>query len=153
MFRERATFRRAMTAYEDKFTLCDTMSADWRKQYTYSTTTLNSETLMRCETTTEIVCKIHNKFDSVPGLIKASPEACKLSSCCVYGNADSGLTHTPNVPMSMAGTLVMGPPPWASCQIRKIVGCACAGNTGNVSPRHRGLAVPTCTCRDACRDR
>ena len=23
--------------------------------------------------------------------------------------------------------------PWASCQIRKIVGCACAGNAGNVS--------------------
>ena len=23
--------------------------------------------------------------------------------------------------------------PWASCQIRKIAGCACAGNTGNVS--------------------
>ena len=26
---------------------------------------------------------------------------------------------------------------WASCQIRKMVGCACAGNTGNVFPRHR----------------
>ena len=24
--------------------------------------------------------------------------------------------------------------PWASCQIRKIAGCACAGNTGNVFP-------------------
>ena len=24
--------------------------------------------------------------------------------------------------------------PWASCQIRKIAGCACAGNAGNVSP-------------------
>ena len=24
---------------------------------------------------------------------------------------------------------------WASCQIRKIVGCACAGNAGNVSPQ------------------
>ena len=43
---------------------------------------------------------------------------------------------------------------WASCQIRKIAGCACAGNAGN------GLAIPTCitarawrTCRDACRDR
>ena len=27
--------------------------------------------------------------------------------------------------------------PWASCQIRKIAGCACAGNAGNVFPRHR----------------
>ena len=26
---------------------------------------------------------------------------------------------------------------WASCQIRKIAGCACAGNAGNVFPRHR----------------
>ena len=49
---------------------------------------------------------------------------------------------------------------WASCQIRKIAGCACAGNAGNVFPHYRGLAIPTCitarasrTCRDACRDR
>ena len=27
--------------------------------------------------------------------------------------------------------------PWASCQIRKIVGCACAGNVGNAFPHHR----------------
>ena len=26
---------------------------------------------------------------------------------------------------------------WASCQIRKIAGCACAGNAGNVFPTHR----------------
>ena len=26
---------------------------------------------------------------------------------------------------------------WASCQIRKIAGCACAGNAGNVFPRRR----------------
>ena len=50
--------------------------------------------------------------------------------------------------------------PWASYQIRKISGCACAGNASNVFPGHRGLAIPTCTtsrawhtCRDACRDR
>ena len=49
---------------------------------------------------------------------------------------------------------------WASYQIRKIAGCACAGNAGNVYPNHRGLAIPTCitarasrTCRDAWRDR
>ena len=51
---------------------------------------------------------------------------------------------------------------WASYQIRKIAGCACAGN---VSPAivfkgNRQLAIPACitarashTCRDACRDR
>ena len=50
--------------------------------------------------------------------------------------------------------------PWASYQIRKIAGCACARNAGNVFPAHRGLAIATCitarawrTCRDACRDR
>ena len=54
---------------------------------------------------------------------------------------------------------------WASYQIRKIAGCACAGNAGNVFPatdfkENRWLAIPTCitarasrTCRDACRDR
>ena len=26
---------------------------------------------------------------------------------------------------------------WASCQIRKLAGCACAGNAGNVFPRRR----------------
>ena len=53
---------------------------------------------------------------------------------------------------------------WASYQIRKIAGCACAGNAGNVFPRRRfqrkqlvsdpGMHHGTCvTCRDACRDR
>ena len=31
----------------------------------------------------------------------------------------------------------MSTPTWASYQIRKIAGCACAGNAGNVSPRRR----------------
>ena len=31
---------------------------------------------------------------------------------------------------------------WASYQIRKIAGCACAGNAGNVSPRRRLLRKP-----------
>ena len=54
---------------------------------------------------------------------------------------------------------------WASCQIRKSVGCACAENAENVFPAtdfkgNHKLAIPTCitarasrTCRDACRDR
>ena len=53
---------------------------------------------------------------------------------------------------------------WAFYQIRKIAGCTCAGNTGNVFPvtdfkGNRQLATPaciaaraSCTCRDACRD-
>ena len=46
---------------------------------------------------------------------------------------------------------------WASCQIRRFAGCACAGNAGKVFP---AAAIPTyitarawCTCRDACRGR
>ena len=33
-------------------------------------------------------------------------------------------------------------PPWASYQIRKIAGCACAGNAGNVFPRRRFQRKP-----------
>ena len=35
---------------------------------------------------------------------------------------------------------------WASCQIRKIAGCACSGNTGNVSPppTSKEIAIPAC---------
>ena len=55
--------------------------------------------------------------------------------------------------------------PWASCKIRKMAGCACAGNAGNVFPAtdfkgNRLLAIPACirarasrTCHDACRNR
>ena len=54
---------------------------------------------------------------------------------------------------------------WTSGQIRKIAGCACAGNTGNVFPitdfkGNRYLVIPACitasvsrTCHEACRDR
>ena len=69
------------------------------------------------------------------------------------------ITHScPNFHGGLAST------PWASYQIRKIAGCACAGNAGNVSPAaefkgKRELAIPACitarasrTCRDACRD-
>ena len=44
---------------------------------------------------------------------------------------------------------------WASCQISKIAGCACARNAGNVFPATDWLAIPRAwrTCRDACRDR
>ena len=48
---------------------------------------------------------------------------------------------------------------WASYQIYKIEGCACAGNAGNVFSHQCELAIPIyimarvwCTCRDACRD-
>ena len=50
-------------------------------------------------------------------------------------------------------------PLWASFQICKIAGCACAGNAGKVFPANGGLAIPTYitarvwrTHRDACRD-
>ena len=55
--------------------------------------------------------------------------------------------------------------PWTSYQIRKLAGCVCAGNAGNVFPAtdfkwNCGLAIPACitarawrTWRNACRDR
>ena len=53
------------------------------------------------------------------------------------------------------------PSTWVSYQIRKIAGCACAGNAGNVFLRRRPQRKPLVsdpgmhhgTCRDACRDR
>ena len=51
------------------------------------------------------------------------------------------------------------PWPWASCQIREIIGCACAANGGTFSPSP-WFSIPTYitarawrTCRSACRDR
>ena len=42
-----------------------------------------------------------------------------------------------SVPMHICITLPRWVNTWASYQIRKIAGCACAGNAGNVFPRHR----------------
>ena len=43
------------------------------------------------------------------------------------------------IPYAWLGTGTIAPVTvkWASFQIRKISGCACAGNAGNVFPRHR----------------
>ena len=38
--------------------------------------------------------------------------------------------------------MTTSPWPWASYQIRKIAGCACAGNAGNVFPRRRFQRKP-----------
>ena len=40
--------------------------------------------------------------------------------------------------------------PWAACQIRKIPGCACAGNAGNVPPRHRFQRKPLVSDHGTC---
>ena len=54
--------------------------------------------------------------------------------------------------------------PWASCQKRKLAGCACSGNAGNVCPAtdskgNRKLSILACitarawrTCRNPCRE-
>ena len=65
---------------------------------------------------------------------------------------------------TMTGVLAALMKQWASYQIRKIAGCACAGNAGNVFPRRRFQRKPLVSdpgmhhgtgvsCRDACRDR
>ena len=41
---------------------------------------------------------------------------------------------------------------WASYQIRKIAGCACAGNAGNVFPATAGQRFPTCITARAWRN-
>ena len=48
---------------------------------------------------------------------------------CRHSNVDCGVKNT-TVTMTWRW-------PWVSCQIRKIVGCACTGNTGSAFPRHR----------------
>ena len=59
------------------------------------------------------------------------------------------LRFVPNGPIDSMATLVQimawhqtGDKPWASYQIRKIAGCACAGNAGNVFPRRRFQRKP-----------
>ena len=70
-----------------------------------------------------------------------------------------------NVRAVSTGAMLKKDVAWASYQIRKIVGCACAGKAGNVFPandlkRNHVLAITACitarasrTCPDACRDR
>ena len=65
--------------------------------------------------------------------------------CCV-----ARLFHVPNNMQMSIGFVCV--PKWASYQICKIVGCACSGNAGNVSPPprvcdpdiHHGTCVPWC---------
>ena len=47
------------------------------------------------------------------------------------------LTITKIIKALLCWPLVSGIHQWASCQIRKIAGCACAGNAGNVFPTYR----------------
>ena len=73
------------------------------------------------------------------------------------------LKHKPDIKHEQHTT--HKPSQWASYQIHTIVGCACAGNSGNVFPAtdcngNHQLAIPTgitprasSTCLDACRDR
>ena len=58
--------------------------------------------------------------------------ACKVSSCIHTGL----ILHHGEIPPYVDRTATILDP-WASCQIRKTAGCACAGNAGNVFPHHR----------------
>ena len=51
-------------------------------------------------------------------------------------------THTKSSHSHKRETLSLGLMPWASYQIRKIAGCACARNAGNVFPRRRFQRKP-----------
>ena len=59
-------------------------------------------------------------------------------------------------PCDLAITCYIQVVEWASYQMRKIVGCACTGNAGNVFPAtdfkgNRKLAIPACITARACR--
>ena len=73
-----------------------------------------------------------------------------------YFHLESIGCNTSNISLSVFAVRpsILGPQ-WASYQIGKIAGCACAGNAGNVSPRRRFQRKPVVSDpgRDACRDR
>ena len=52
------------------------------------------------------------------------------------GIGDKYTTRSRQITFRFMDTLALSP--WASCQIRKIVGCACAGDAGNVFPANAG---------------
>ena len=111
----------------------------------------------------------------------SKPASCKISTTYTYSNLRPERTSTfiktstQNMVIGGHWTSDMSLPkrgmikavslPCASCQIRKIAGCTCALNDGNVfpAPDFKGnhyLAIPACitarassTCCDICRDR
>ena len=58
------------------------------------------------------------------------------------GNIMIRLARDVNLADYMVNVLADPQAPWASYQIRKIAGCACAGNAGNVFPRRRFQMKP-----------
>ena len=64
-----------------------------------------------------------------------------FSLICAWTNgwANNRWFETPSRPLWRHSNAVMA---WASYQIRKIAGCACAGNAGNIFPRRRFQRKP-----------
>ena len=73
-------------------------------------------------------CSVSSRWHGMA--LKCSQLALAIRRCCTFFFALATIT-----PFCMEFSIW---PVWASCQIRKIAGCACAVNAGNVSPR-RGL--------------
>ena len=59
-----------------------------------------------------------------------------------WGSINFGSIYWPSFLTPCHNNTTQGNMPWASCQIRKIAGCACAGNVGNVFPRRRFQRKP-----------
>ena len=92
-----------------------------------------------------------------------------VTKCCIVGYGTGALGEFCNRSIQGNASIdCFAPtvyPQWTSYQIRKIAGCACAGNAGNVFPTtdfkgNRQLAIPAytkahaaLTCRDTCWDR
>ena len=71
-----------------------------------------------------------------------SQEIFKQCCVCFYGCVSyRSISFYPSL-LVTGSTARVVLPQWAYCQIHKIAGCACAGNAGNVFPRHRLQGKP-----------
>ena len=60
-----------------------------------------------------------------------------MTSCSYYDNQQAVMFRQHIIDISSSVRVYCYGLSWASYQIRNIAGCACAGNAGNVFPRHR----------------
>ena len=67
----------------------------------------------------------------------------------IWGQIDGNFLLLIHIIELLSRLPTMAMPPWASYEIRRFAGCACAGNAGIVFPNNdfkkkRKLAIPTC---------
>ena len=72
-------------------------------------------------------------LSSLNNNLRRGPKLLNVGNIKAWGNLKTALCSGRKCPEGLTNINS----PWASYQIRKIAGCACAGNAGNVSPRRR----------------